>query len=363
MPDLEASELAVEQLAEPAIVIDLSAPEIWAANAQARQLWGLASNSPMPIALENDMPALTNLPAGCEDTDSTQVFWTAHGAQRLRCTSRKLSNQTVLIVFEATAIPTPVKVDQDPQPHAVNSPIDLKTMAHELRTPMAAVIALAEMIESEQFGPLGDPRYREYARDIGDSARLSLGIVASALEHDTAQSVTLPGGFAEIDVSDIIEKCRRTVNQMANQADVVLSVETPDKLPRLIANAPALTQILLNLLTNAIKFTPAGGTVEMTANVSTNGTLCVCVSDTGVGMTELDTSVLVSIDSASQQPDTTAPMSETSARGIGFSLVHRLAAAMFADFKITSKRGIGTRATLAFPAAKTVPTTSHIGGN
>ncbi|MGI9479137.1 MAG: sensor histidine kinase [Hyphomicrobiaceae bacterium] len=360
---------SIDALEQPAMIIDTARPAICATNGPGRQLWGLDDGIDMPVALDPAMPALTRLQhstasAGHRESaavdDALQplpamVFWTAAGAQSLRCEVQKGPDpDTVLVVFEAIATteprlcPAETVVPESAQP-ASEYRIDTHAMAHELRTPIGAIIALAEMIETEQFGPIGDQRYRAYARDIGDSARLSLNIVASALDRDASSHAGLLSSFAELSVTDLISKCLRTVRQSALESGVTLTREIPDDLPKLIANATGLTQVLLNLLTNAIKFTPADGTVTVAAALSEDGRLTISVRDTGVGMTGIDANVLIA--DGRDMADTTP----SSRRGIGFSLVRRLACAMAAEFDVTSARGVGTRVSLTFPAAKVIP--------
>lgn len=364
MPDQHS----IDALAQPAMIIDTVRPAICVANTQGRRLWGLSDDVDLPIALDPAMPALALLqPENGSDgatvdaplypTPPSLVFWTAVGAQNLRCRSQSLDEPgTVLIIFETDMYDAqPAVADagegllKKPPPPFANG-IDTHAMAHELRTPIGAIIALAEMIETEQFGPIGDPRYREYARDIGDSARLSLSVVASALDQETVNHTGLLNSFAELSVTELIGKSLRTVRQAALAADVTLAREIPDDLPKLIANGPGLMQILLNLLTNAIKFTPANGTVTVTAAPTSDGGLSISVRDTGVGMTGIDANVLIAADNAAENSMAAAPR-----RGIGFSLVRRLANAMAADFDVASTRGIGTHVTLTFPAAKVIP--------
>lgn len=388
----------IETLKQPAIIIDTARGEIRAANAPARRLWGLTATADMPIAINPDMPALKHLNevdinATNDNNDLALVFWTAVGAQHLRCSIRPETDKAnVLIVFEHATLDTVAAADasESPEQDAIGSAqkripspmhaplaqalspvplaagsdragveaasIDMQAMAHELRTPIGAIIALSEMIETEQFGPLGDPRYQEYARDIGDSARLSLGIVASSLEQN-ADTNHLLQNFTELNLAELIQKCLRTLHQSALQAQVTLRQIVPGDLPHLIASGPGLTQILLNLLTNAVKFTPEGGTVTVEVTATEEGGIKLSVRDTGVGMTMIDTKVLFSDgdQTSTAQKSSSDATAAPPRRGIGFSLVRRLAEAMTARFEISSTRGIGTNVSLTFPPEHVIP--------
>ncbi len=363
------------------MIVDLAAPAIHVANKQALRLWGLDVTTRLPIPLDPAMPAMARLrmqgrnsnpsaersPDECGDSTARGlVFWTAAGAQNLRCRTEALADpNTVLVIFNigteqavaemSNSAPPKRPRSDGTQPNRADTPVNTQAMAHELRTPIGAIIALAEMIETEQFGAIGDPRYRDYARDIGDSARLALGIVAGALEQDPANGSDLNLGFAELNVTDLINKSLRIVRQAAREAGIHLDTDLAIDLPNLIASAPGLMQILLNLLSNAIKFTPEGGTVSVSARVAPDSTLQITVCDTGVGMTGTEASVLIAEPEADGPARADSAIRRNRRHGIGFSLVRRLASAMSAEFDVTSTRGVGTRVTLTFPFAKTIP--------
>ncbi len=414
---------AVTDIDKPAFVIRLDGPELLDANAAARDLWGIASATELPFAIDANMPALRDIlseaQAAAPNATTSRpelhqhlVFWTHRGAQRLAShyqLSQDGANVIVIIedavapnqstpapVTPARAVPAPAMpaTDEaaiepaDPAPTPTNA-LDLRTMAHELRTPIGAVIALADMIDQEPFGSLGDPRYREYARDIRDSAHLALNIVAAALERDEGEEGILLGGNRELDLEALLHKARRALRLNARSAGLAIDIQTPPDMPHLLANAPGLNQILLNLIANAIKFTPPGGHISLAAAPTPSGGLEIFVTDTGIGMTEYETSVLVEPTTTSENSRTvqsgqrtteadppTPPQADASSppaapapntvdpqsalekprhRGIGFTLVRRLAAAMGATLTVTSQRGVGTRVAVTFPASHVIP--------
>lgn len=425
MNDDMNTDTTIDELDQPALIIDTAQQKLVAANAAGRRIWGLDHRSAMPLSLPADMPALAAMTAGASSLTGTQpsvdlVFWTKFGAQKLRCRLKRLpSTKSVLVIFDAhdTQRPQPssneADIDETPvgrakpapvgsqiiplhassashsQPQATapeagtptdatdhdartaldHSPItiDTRAMAHEMRTPLSAIVAFAEMIESQQFGPIGDQRYLAYAKDIGDSARLTLGIVAAALDRPSSEAIPPPGSFTEIDPADLIGRCTRTVRPALEAASISFQHELPDSLPRLIANAPALTQILLNFLANSIKFTPSGGAIKCAVAVTGDGELEISVTDNGVGMTKHDTRVLIpdlspapeqSLTESQQKtgalPDGSDQSSRAHQRGIGFSLVRQLATSMGAKIDFTSERGVGTRVCVRFPPSRLV---------
>jgi len=216
-------------------------------------------------------------------------------------------------------------------------PYDLRGMAHELRTPISAIIAFAEMIEREQFGPVGDERYRAYARDIQEAARLSLGVVAAGLEQGSEPSELLVGPAVEVDIEQLGHSLMRMFAGSAQEADVRLSFEAPALPLKLMTDASVLKQILLNLIGNAIKFTPPKGSVSLVARL-TDGRACLMISDTGLGMTRSDTNILIGDSGPNHH----------AAKGIGFTMVRRLSAALGAVLQVESSRGAGTSVSLLF---------------
>ena len=386
--------IVTDDIAAPAFRIRLDTHELAEANAAGRELWGICDVDALPRAIDPAMPALQDIlneqaspcAATLSEFKARLVFWTERGAQRLACRySPSHDGTTVVVVVDepgppaasSSACEAPVNPSDEPATSGERpaATVDLRTMAHELRTPIGAIIALADMIDQEQFGPLGDARYREYARDIRDSAHLALNIVAGALEHDASDETILLGGVSEIEPDALLRKARRSLRLNAQSAGLSIDVETPPGLPLLLANPPALTQILLNLTANAIKFTPPGGQILLRAAATDDGGLEIFVADTGIGMTEYEASVLVeptpaeSVNKSSHGAATTSPEAQPPldaadgshdanrprSHGIGFTLVRRLAAAMGAQLNVHSERGIGTSVVVTFPASRVIP--------
>lgn len=216
-------------------------------------------------------------------------------------------------------------------------PESFRNIAHELRTPIGAIIAFAEMIEREQFGPVGDERYRSYARDIQEAARLSLGIVATGLDQYADPKDLLAGPISEVDFDNLSRSILRIFEGAAREANVSLKFDAPQSPLRILTDEASLKQILLNLIGNAIKFTPPGGSVTLKAAL--NDALEITVSDTGLGMTQADVDILLGSDNRD---------GGSNSGGIGFSLVRRLCADIGAQLQVSSTRGAGTSVSLRF---------------
>ena len=179
----------------------------------------------------------------------------------------------------------------------------LTTMSHELRTPLSAVIGFSEMIAKETFGPVGQPQYKAFADDILDSGRHLMAIVTDILDMARAQSGTIDLCKRTIRPETVIEDAARTMRDKALEGGLTLTTCLAVDLPAIAADAARLRQILLNLLSNAIRFTPAGGSVSVEAYPLADpdavadapgddpreaGWIAIRIRDTGIGMAPAD---------------------------------------------------------------------------
>src|SRR5262249_61777264 len=135
----------------------------------------------------------------------------------------------------------------------------LANVSHELRTPLNAIIGFSEVMQREMFGPLGRLQYKEYAKDIHDSGVHLLKIINDILDLSKIEAGKFELHKEKLLVSDVIRSCLRLVSDRANAGKLALRTEVPADLPPLVADPRALKQILIHLLSNAGKFTPAGG--------------------------------------------------------------------------------------------------------
>jgi signal transduction histidine kinase len=335
--------------AEPAFIVDTGAGALLGANPAGWTAWGLdpATAAP-PLALDGAMPALRRLreiaatQAAGAARQETLTFWTAHGLLRLTCRVEAAKVQGVVAAVSVQALEAaPATGANAPTVRRNRRGPDLDValdawLAHELRTPLSAVIAYAEILKNEHFGPLASPRYRSYARDIYDSARHALGVIDSMLRGDRARSALPSLAFADVDPAGVVESCLTVARPLAERAGLELGVELGPRLPRIVADELSLRQMLLNLLANAIKFARAGDRVTVSVAYDTDGPLTICVADTGPGMTD-------------------TPKADSTGLGLGLPLTRALAAANGAALAIESAPGRGTRVTISFGKDRVVP--------
>ena len=163
----------------------------------------------------------------------------------------------------------------------------LVSTSHELRTPLNAILGFSEIMTAETFGPLGNDRYREYARIIHDSGEHLLGLINDLLDMSKLDAGKLELHYEQVEILRVIVDCVRQVETQATKSRVGISVHVYDGVTGLSGDDKRLHQMLLNLLSNAIKFTPPRG--EINVDVFRRADFIgISVSDTGIGIAPED---------------------------------------------------------------------------
>ncbi|MFP4519708.1 MAG: ATP-binding protein [Oceanicaulis sp.] len=162
----------------------------------------------------------------------------------------------------------------------------LANMSHELRTPLNAINGFSEIMAGEMFGPLGDDRYKDYVGDILSSGQHLLSLINDILDMSKIEAGKMQLQPEPIEPSDLIEQCVRIMRARAEEKEISLEVEA-DRLPSIEADPRALKQVMLNLMSNAVKFTPDGGTVIVRGFDAADGVV-LQVADTGIGISQED---------------------------------------------------------------------------
>ena len=221
----------------------------------------------------------------------------------------------------------------------------LATVSHELRTPLNAVLGFSEIQRREIFGPLGDPRYRQYADDIHASGSHLLDLITTILDFSKAEARKLELERVWLDAMPVTEAVLRLLGTTAEAKRIRLAVEAPAAPARAFADERALKQILLNLLSNAVKFTPEGGTVTVRLEATAAHGLEIVVTDTGIGIAAADLPRLM-------QPfeqATNAYTRKNGGTGLGLPLVDSLVRLHGGTLQIESALGRGTVVTVRLP--------------
>ena len=226
----------------------------------------------------------------------------------------------------------------------------LANMSHELRTPLNAVIGFSEIIKDEVMGPLGVPVYKEYAQDIYDSGNYLLKVISEILEVSKIETGNRELAVTNFKLAKALKSCMIIMATRIEQAKVEVHMDISDDLPELMAEELGIKQVMLNLIGNAIKFTPEGGRVDVAAKVQENGELYIDIKDTGIGMTKEE------IKKAMQPfgKVDTAFSSMKAGTGLGLTIVDSLVSLHGGRLEITSERGKGTLVRVVLPAFRVI---------
>jgi len=223
-------------------------------------------------------------------------------------------------------------------------------MSHEFRTPLNAIIGFSETIQAEIFGPVGNPRYREYCGDVVTAGRHLHGLIDAILDLSRIESGETEISPAEIEPVALARVCLDLVRSQASKKEIELVLNVAPDLPTFTADPRHLRQILLNLLSNSVKFTAQRGRVELNIQIdraapSDDRQIIFQVKDTGIGIAPED------IDRV-QRPFGRVARSMDQAQdgtGLGLSISRSLAEANGAEFHLSSVKDVGTTATILFP--------------
>ncbi|WP_366655537.1 ATP-binding protein [Fodinicurvata sp. EGI_FJ10296] len=221
----------------------------------------------------------------------------------------------------------------------------LANMSHELRTPLNAIIGFADMILHEVYGTIGNSRYRSYVTDIKGSANHLLEIIIDILDVSEVDAGKLRLRETVVDVERLCHEVARLVAHRATEQNVAVKVGPFVELPLMAADEAKLKQILVNLLVNAIKFTPAGGHIALWGEREPEGGILLIVEDNGIGMSKDDIEVAIArfgrVDNAFSH--------SRSGTGLGLPLAIDLARAHGGDIEVSSRPGVGTKVCVTLP--------------
>ncbi len=245
--------------------------------------------------------------------------------------------------LDEEAVPTPAELDA----HAATRRLDfLAKVSHEVRTPLNSILGFTELMLQERFGPIGNARYTGYIEDIHQSGLYALSLLNDLLDISKIEAGKFELDFTAVEVPELVEDCVNSLQPLAKRARIVLRTSLAEKLPCIVADPRRLKQILLNLLTNAIKFTKEGGQVIVSGTM-VDGELRLRVHDNGVGMTKDEIAYAMQ---PFHQLDT-APRKQ-SGTGLGLPVTKALVDANRARLVLTSEPGVGTSADVSFPAER-----------
>ncbi len=224
----------------------------------------------------------------------------------------------------------------------------LANMSHELRTPLNAIIGFSELTWTQAFGPVGDLKYVDYAKDINDSGQHLLQLINDILDLSKIEAGKLELFEAPVDLEIVVRSSMILIKERAESGNLKIESHVPSDLPTIYADELKMKQIILNLLSNAVKFTEPGGTVELTVDANFVDGLTIRVSDTGIGIAEEN---LQKIVAPFAQVDSTLSRAYEGT-GLGLPLSKALAEMHGGALGIESEIGVGTTVTVWFPGER-----------
>ncbi len=229
----------------------------------------------------------------------------------------------------------------------------LANMSHELRSPLNAINGFAEMMASEAFGPLGAAKYLEYAEDIRSSAQHLRNVIQNILDVSRIEQDVVAPDIQPVEAASLVDEAIRMMAMEAAGNDIALTRAPGGEGVVLNADRSKVLQVLLNLLSNGVKFTKPGGAVTVAVGQPPDGRVTIAVADTGIGMNRDE--IVVARDWFGQVSSDPYAKSYQGA-GLGLPLSIRLVELHGGSLDIQSEKGQGTKITLEFPAPATAGT-------
>lgn len=227
----------------------------------------------------------------------------------------------------------------------------LANMSHELRTPLNAVIGFSEMMMKEVFGKLGSPKYAEYLGDIHSSARHLLEIINEVLDMSKIEAGRVELDEHETDLRQLFESVRRMIVARAGEMDLSVTLRVDPDVPYLYVDPRLTRQILINLATNAVKFSNRGGRIDLHASIGPDGGVRIVVSDNGIGIPR--DRIKLAMEPFGQVSDSVV-VRGMQGTGLGLPLARAMAELHGGGLTLESEQGKGTIVTIFFPASRSV---------
>jgi signal transduction histidine kinase len=217
-------------------------------------------------------------------------------------------------------------------------------ISHDIRTPMNAIIGFAEVMIDERFGAIGNERYGEYLKDIRACGERVITLIDDMLDLSRVETGKLDLAFANVALNDLVEQCVAMMQPQANRARIIIRTSLASSLPPVVADGRTLRQIVINLISNAIRLANAGGQVIVSTALSDDGGVALRIRDTGAGMSETEVAAALEPFRAIT-PDV---QGAAAGAGLNLSLTKALVEANRAQFAIKSSSNSGTLAEVIF---------------
>ncbi|TCD16599.1 PAS domain S-box protein [Oricola cellulosilytica] len=224
----------------------------------------------------------------------------------------------------------------------------LAKISHEIRTPLNAIIGFSELMAEERFGPIGNERYKSYLADINKSGKHVLDLVNDLLDISKIEAGKQELEFDSVSLNGAVTDAVAMIQPQANRNRVIIRSSLDEELPDVVADSRSLKQIVLNLLSNSVRFTHSGGQVIVSSSYNARGEVVLRIKDTGIGMSSRE------IETALQPFQQVASLGRMrgDGTGLGLPLTKALVEANRAEFAIQSEPGRGTAVEIVFPPSR-----------
>jgi two-component system, cell cycle sensor histidine kinase PleC len=344
-------------------VVDPDLGRLVEANASARQAWcvevGPDGGGRLPVALDRAMPAWAELRAapswGVPSPVKRLTFWTRNGVAiwdcRLQAVVGPVADRVRITVVDPLGVWASVSsqvAEKAPVPGAA-----FDRLAHELRTPLAAIASLADVMAESRLGPLGNARYEDYARNISETARHALDVVATMLAPGSLGTSLPEQTFTDLDLSEIVTDVASSLRVMAEERGLALSVQLAPAMPRVIADRVSVQRIVLNFVRNGLEHAAGASRLVLRVGVTPAGEAWVEVEDDGPGIAAEVVTRLAHGEAPRGSRMEARPPGDAST-GLGLVLARELAQANAARLEFLPVLPHGTRVRLRFDAARSV---------
>jgi two-component system cell cycle sensor histidine kinase PleC len=224
----------------------------------------------------------------------------------------------------------------------------LATMSHELRTPLNAILGFSEVMKAEVLGPMHNQLYKEYAGNIHDSGRHLLQLINEILDLSRIEAGRYELHEEPVRISDVVEDCLRLLNLRAESKGLQVVRDFPRNLEQIWADERAIRQICLNLMSNALKFTPRGGRITLTVAATAEGGQMLVVKDTGPGIPKEEIPRVMQAFGQGSLAHQTAE----GGTGLGLPIVQNLVTLHGGTFELRSELRKGTEAIVILPKSR-----------
>ena len=224
----------------------------------------------------------------------------------------------------------------------------LANMGHELRTPLNAIIGFSEILKSETLGPIGRPEYSEYAKDINEAGTHLLAVINDIIDLSKVETGKSELDEENISIAKVVASVTTLLRERAAKANIEIEIEIEEDAPALYADERKIKRILVNLMTNAVKFTEAGGKITIKAWCRPESGYVIQVADTGIGIAPDDIpKALAQFGQVNSDRDRAYE-----GTGLGLPLSKALVELHGGAFDLQSEVGVGTTVTVRFPARR-----------